>query len=116
MAREEPIWEAERSLWTGGRLAYATHMAPDCLLALSQSSLLDPAEVLDNIDRVPRWRSVAMTGRRAVGGIETLVLGYRAEAERDRESYAALCTSTWRRDGGMWKLIQHHQTPVPAGG
>lgn len=109
----EPIWEAERSLWLGGRLAYATHMAPDFLLALPPPiGVLAMNQVLDSISSVPRWQSVEMRDCQAVGGGETMVLAYRATAARDRESYRALCTSTWRRDGGMWKLIQHQQSPL----
>ena len=108
----EVIWEAERSLWLGGRLAYATHMAADFLLALPPVGVLEMNDVLDSISSVPRWQAVELHDRRMVGGGETMVLGYRATATRDRASYRALCTSTWRREGGLWKLIQHQQSPL----
>ena len=112
--QEQPIWEAEESLWLGGRLAYAALMAPDCLMAFPQIGVLGPDEVLHSLDKTPRWQEVRMSERQQAGGGETCVLAYRAEARRDRGDgrYRALCTSSWRRDGGMWKLIQHHQTPL----
>lgn len=112
--QQQPIWEAEQSLWLGGRMAYAMLMAPDCLMAFPEAGFLGPEEVLHALDKAPRWHEVQMSDRQETGGGETRVLAYRAEARRERgaDRYRVICTSTWRRDGGMWKLIQHHQTPV----
>lgn len=111
MQKREAIWEVEESLWLGGRVAYATHMAPDCLVAFSELGGIGPDEVLDSIHAVPRWHRVEMQGRMTAGGWLTLVLCYRAHAEREGERYCALCTSTYRWESGAWKLIQHQQSP-----
>ena len=53
-----------------------------------------------------------MTGR-AVGraGDGVVVLGYTAEGRREGAApYRCHCTSTYRADGGAWKLVQHQQT------
>ena len=61
----------------------------------------------------PRWASVEMTGRVLGRAGDVVVLGYAAEGRREGAApYRCLCTSTWRDDGGHWKLVQHQQTPV----
>ena len=44
---------------------------------------------------------------------DLMVLGYVAEGRREQTvSQQLVCSSTYRRDGGGWKLIQHQQTPA----
>jgi hypothetical protein len=61
---------------------------------------------------LPGWAWVDMIDR-DVGraGDTVIVLGYRAESSRNgAEPYRCFCTSTYRADGGRWKLVQHQQT------
>ena len=46
-------------------------------------------------------------------GDDVLVLAYKAEGRREgAAAYSAYCTSTYRRSGGRWRLVQHQQTPA----
>jgi hypothetical protein len=81
-------------------------------MAFPGMGVMRAADVLDSLKDEPRWASVHMTDR-AVGrpGDSVVVLGYKAEGRRDgAEPYLAFCTSTYRSDEGIWKLVQHHQT------
>ena len=44
---------------------------------------------------------------------QTIVLAYKATGRReDAKSYSALCSSTYVRDDGRWKLLSNQQTPI----
>lgn len=109
---EDPIWLAERSLWLGGRMAWATWMAPDCLAVLAPGKVLGAEAILDSMGSVPRWQHIEITERCVTGGGDTMALAYHATARRDRDTVKAICSSTWRREAGLWKLIHHHQSPL----
>ena len=50
-----------------------------------------------------------------VGGTsgDLLVLAYKARGLRDGAApYDAECTSTWRKAGDRWRLVQHQQTVI----
>ena len=109
---DEQVWPLEEAFWLGGRETYTQTLAPECLMAFS-IGLLGREDILRSIEGAPRWESVSMTERRVDRPDPgTVVLAYRATAERGAETYAAFCTSTYRRVGEAWKLIQHQQTPA----
>lgn len=105
-------WALEERLWLGGPEAYDGLLDPTCLMAFPGMGVMRAADVLDSLRDAPRWASVAMTDR-TVGraGGDVLVLGYTAEGRRDGAApYRCFCTSTYRRDGSAWRLVQHQQT------
>lgn len=70
--------------------------------------------IAQSLADAPRWASVEMAERH-VGrpAADLLVLAYKARGVRDGAApYGAYCTSTYRRDGDRWLLVQHQQTPV----
>ncbi len=105
-------WALEERLWLEGSSVYDGLLDPECIMAFPGTGVMRAADILDSLKGAPRWASVEMTGR-AIGrpSDAVLVLGYTAEGRRDGAApYRCLCTSTYHRDGGTWRLIQHQQT------
>ena len=110
---DEAAWKLEERFWLEGSTVYDALLDPECLMAFPQMGVMRAAEVLDSLEGAPRWTSVEMADR-TIGrpGDDVLVLGYRATGRREgAEPYLTLCTSTYRRNEGAWKLVQHQQTP-----
>lgn len=105
-------WETERGLWLRGADFYRRAVDPECLMAFPGMGLARFPKILSGIAAAPRWSEVAFEDRQLGRiGDDVLVLGYRATAKRGRgNSYRCFCTSTYRRDGERWKLVQHQQT------
>jgi hypothetical protein len=105
-------WRMEERFWLEGSSFYEASLDPECLMAFPGMGVLLAAEIVDSIKGAARWSSVEMTDRKlARPGDTLLVLGYRATGYRDSaEPYLAFCTSTYRREGDVWKLVQHQQT------
>lgn len=109
---DRAAWRLEERFWLEGSTVYDTLLDPECLMAFPGMGVMRAADVLDSLKSASRWASVAMTDR-TIGrpGDAVLVLGYKAAGRRDgAEPYTAFCTSTYRRDEGTWKLVQHQQT------
>jgi hypothetical protein len=110
---DEALWTGEQRLWLEGRAAYDALLDPAAVMAFAGVGVLSGAAIARSLEGVPRWSGVDMEGRvlaRPAPGLA--VLAYRAEAMRPGEPpYRALCSSTWRRDGADWRLVQHQQTP-----
>ena len=105
-------WALEERFWLEGSGVYDALLDPECLMAFPGMGVMRAADILDSLKGVPRWSSVEMAGR-MIGrpGDAVLVLGYAAEGRRDGAiPYRCLCTSTYRRDGASWRLVQHQQT------
>lgn len=88
---------------------------PACVMAFpAPAGIMHGAGIAESLAGAPRWSSVAMADRhvgRAVPDVH--VLAYRARAQSDGAApYEAYCTSTYRRDGDRWRLVQHQQTPA----
>ncbi|WP_230534336.1 hypothetical protein [Microvirga roseola] len=107
-------WELERQFWTGGLEFYERHLDCECLMALPGVGVMRAAEILASMKDAPRWVSVEMAERAMTKPSEIiLVLAYRATGHRNGSApYNAVCTSTHRAAGTMWKLVQHQQTLV----
>ena len=115
MDEEHDLWALERSLWLGGAEVYERALDATCLAALPGVGIVTAAAaILKSIEEAPRWDEVEMDERqlaRPADGIA--VLAYRAVGRREgAEPYRTLCTSTYRRDGPRWRLVQHQQTPT----
>jgi len=114
MDEEHDLWGLERSLWLGGPEVYERALDPACLAALPGVGLLTAAAaILASVREAPRWDSVDMEERHLARPADDFaVLAYRARAQRaDADPYDVWCTSTYRRVGAAWRLVQHQQTP-----
>ena len=105
-------WALEERFWLEGPSVYDDLLDPACLMAFPRIGVMRASDILDSLQGAPRWASVEMSGQ-TVGraGEAVIVLGYMAEGRMEGpEPYRCFCTSTYRADGGHWKLVQHQQT------
>jgi hypothetical protein len=114
MTESDTIWRLETGFWLNGRDHYDRHLATSARMVFP-----DPAGILANdriiagIEGAPRWQSVDFDAQVETRLGDTVVIAYRATGHRnDRAPYRALCSSTYVRDGGEWKLLMHQQTPL----
>jgi hypothetical protein len=87
--------------------------------AVGDALLVVPGTVMPVSDWIeslagPQWSSFRISDASLVElGDDAAALVYRADATRvGADPYAALITSTYRREGGRWKLALHQQTPL----
>lgn len=112
--QDDELWAIEQRLWRDGPAAYEEVLDPACIMAFPQMGLLRARQVIETLEKAPRWEDVTMRDR-AIGraGDAAAVLAYSAEAHREgADPYRCLCTSTYRRDADAWRLIQHQQSPA----
>ena len=120
MTTREELLELERAGWealsasgaAAGRF-YAENLARDILMLLPGGMLVDDREqAIESMGGVP-WTSFELSEERVLElGDEAAVVVYRATARRGDMSYAALFSSSYVREGGVWKLAVHQQTPA----
>jgi hypothetical protein len=113
--RMSDLWAIEESLWLRGADAFATFVDPECLMVFAAPvGILQGERIIASLAQAPRWAQIDMTERMVAQAVADLVvLAYRAEGRRPgADPYRALCTSTYRRDGARWRLVQHQQTPA----
>lgn len=112
---EHALWNLERAFWLGGVDVYEDHLAADALMVFpAPAGVLDRAATIAAIASAPRWRSVLFSAQRSLQpAAGVCILCYAVEARRDdaETGYAALCSSTYARQGEQWKLVLHQQTP-----
>ena len=112
---DEEAWRVEERFWTGGEEHYREALDPACVMAFpAPAGIMHGAGIARSLAGAPRWASVEMAGRHAARpAADLLVLAYKARGTRDgAPPYEAYCTSTHRRDGDRWRLVQHQQTPL----
>ncbi len=109
MSLTEERWDDETAWWTMGAAEARQRAHPSCVAVIG-GRLYQGEDMLAAIDAGGAWDSVQMTDRRMVEGEDCIVLGYAAVARRaDGSDFAALCTSTWVRQGDDWQIVQHQQ-------
>lgn len=109
---DDDIWMLERQLWLDGVEVYEKSMDQACVMAFPGMGVMKAVDVLDSLKRAPRWTNVDMS-HQLVGraGSDVIALAYRAKGQRDdAPEYNCFCTSTYRKDGSRWLLVQHQQT------
>jgi hypothetical protein len=112
---DDEAWRAEERFWTGGTEHHREALDPECVMAFPfPAGIIAGAGIAESLAGAPRWSSVEMAERRVSrSAADLLVLAYKARGVRDGAApYEAYCTSTYRRDGDRWRLVQHQQTPV----
>lgn len=107
------LWDLERRFWLAGSEHYRQVMDPACVMVFPMGVLAGD-EILPSLESAPRWAEVEMAERRLSRPADELaVLAYRASGRREgAAAYEAWCSSTYRRQGSGWRLIQHQQTPA----
>lgn len=112
----EEIVELERALWLEGAERFRACMAEGCVMVFPEPvGILRGDDILAGLEGVPRWSDLALAGLVATTAGDTAILAYRAEARRgDGPPYRALCSSTWIRRAGAWRILAHQQTPLAA--
>lgn len=111
----DELWTEERDFWLKGAAEAARKLDEGCLMAFAGSGILTRRKVVEGLSSAPRWQEVTMSDRASIETDDICVLAYRATARRaGAETYRALCTTTWIRREGDWRIVQHQQTPVPA--
>jgi hypothetical protein len=116
---DERIWSFEESLWKGGADVYRERIDDECLMVLPREPfVMSGREAIEAVTDTPRWDEVALSDREVRRPQEGLiVIAYKAQARRAEQSYAAHCTSTYRRLAPeSWRVVQHQQSLLPAGG
>ena len=111
----DEAWRAEERFWFGGAEHFRQALDPACVMAFpAPAGIMQGAGIAESLAGAPRWSSLDMTERHvARPAPDLLVLAYKARGFRDGVvPYLAYCTSTYRRDGGGWRLVQHQQTPA----
>lgn len=82
-------------------------------MAFAPTGILTRRKVVETLSAGPRWQEVSMSDRASIETDDLCVLAYRATARRaGAETYRALCTTTWVRRDGDWRIVQHQQTPL----
>jgi hypothetical protein len=91
------------------------HLAPEAVMVFAAPvGVLDREGTLASLEHAPRWRQVEIReGRLLRLSEDGVVFVYRAEARREgqKEPYVALCSSSYSRQAGDWKLVAHQQSP-----
>lgn len=111
---DDRVWSFEKSLWDGSPDHYRELIDDECLMVLPHPPfVLGGREAIEAVAGTPRWTEVAFSKERISRPQEgIIVIAYHVEASRDDETYAAACTSTYRRlEHEVWRVIQHQQTP-----
>lgn len=110
MSRTEERWHDEEALWTLGAAEAARRIAPVCIMVFPEG-VMQGQQILDGMKQGSRWQNLRISDRHTSELGDTMVLAYRARASRDGQDRDVLCSSTWVRQGGDWKLVQHQQSP-----
>ncbi|MBD9529035.1 nuclear transport factor 2 family protein [Paracoccus sp. PAR01] len=109
----DELWREERDFWLAGSAEAARKLDDGCLMVFAPAGILTRRKVVENLGASPRWQEVTISDRASIETDELCVLAYRATARRaGAETYRALCTTTWIRRDGDWRIVQHQQTPV----
>lgn len=113
MNETDHLWDLERRFWLRGPEHFARALDPDGVMVFP-FGVLRGAAITASLEGAPRWASVEIGERTLAQPTgELAVLAYRASGRRDGEApYEAWCSSTYRRDGPGWRLVQHQQTPL----
>lgn len=109
-------WEALSSTGEAARAFYDEVLAVEVTMLLPGGlNLRDRDRILDSMSGAP-WTSHSLSDERAVAlAPDVEVVAYRVSARREGEpAYAALCSSTYVRSEGAWRMVFHQQTPVTA--
>lgn len=110
---EQAGWEALSSTPEDAARFYGDVLAPQVLMLLPGGMVIDDRQhAIDSMSGTP-WDRFELGQERVHDlGEGCAAVAYRATASRGGQDYTALCTSTYVRSDGRWRLALHQQTPV----
>ncbi|MCA2011176.1 DUF4440 domain-containing protein [Pararhodobacter sp. CCB-MM2] len=108
------FWNAETRFWLEGTERYPSQLASDAVMVFpAPTGMLKAEAIAESLQDAPRWDSVDFEDQSEARAGDTMVLAYKAIGQRGKERpYVALCSSTYARQAGAWKLLSHQQTPL----
>ena len=109
----EQLLEIERALGGGTGDAYREHLTDDAVVVVPGAAITRE-QCAYAIDATPGWDDFEITDERVVELTgDSALLTYRWSSRRGDETYEALMSSVYVRQGdNSWKLALHQQTPV----
>jgi hypothetical protein len=112
IALEHDGWDALLA-GEGGRY-YREHLTDDALMAFP-FGVLTRAATIDAMESAPRWEGYEIADPQVVElSDDSGIIVYEVVARRPgEEPYAALLSTTFVREGGVWKVAFHQQSPKP---
>lgn len=108
------FWKTEERLWREGAAAYEELLTGDGIMVFGPVGILERDRIVESIRAAPRWSAIEMSDQivREHGG-QVVILAYRARVDREGGgAYEAYCTSTYIREGDVWRIAQHQQSPI----
>jgi hypothetical protein len=120
MNRHGDLLRLERAGWralaTSGDAAaefYDSVLANEVVMLLPGGLVIDDrAQVIESMRGAP-WASYELVDERVLDLTrDSAIVTYRGRAQRVGNDYHALFNSTYVREGGVWKLKVHQQTPI----
>lgn len=109
------LWEAERRFWLEGPAVAGDIVEIDGLFATPLLGILQGETARDVLAAAPRQTDLVFEDGLLVKSGDTAVLGYRAVARAaSGDPFVSICTSTWIRHEGTWRMLHHHQSTPPA--
>ena len=114
----ERLIELEREGWHAlvageGGPYYREHLTAGALMAFP-FGVMTREEAIAAMESAPPWERFEITEPRVVElGSDGGIVVYKVEAQRPRqETYRAVASSTFVREGSAWKLAFHQQSPT----
>ena len=112
---DDRVWRFEERLWTADADHYQSCIDDHCLMVLpAPPFVFTGQQSIEAVKATPRWTGVEISRRQVARPEEGLiVIAYHVQAEKEGVSYAAYCSSTYRRAGHEdWRVVQHQQTLI----
>jgi Domain of unknown function (DUF4440) len=110
IALEHEGWDALVA-GEGGRY-YREHLTADALMAFG-FGVLTRAATIEALESAPPWERYEIADPQVVArGDDSGIVVYEVVARRPREEpYSAVVSTTFVRDGDVWKVAFHQQSP-----
>ena len=110
IALEHEGWDALVA-GEGGRY-YREHLTDDALMAFP-FGVLTRAATIEAMESAPAWEHYAIADPQVVAlSADSGIVVYEVVAQRPgEEPYAAVVSTTFVRDGDVWKVAFHQQSP-----
>lgn len=113
IALEHEAWEALSTSGEAAAAFYGERLARDVVMLLPGDMVIDDRAAVVESMQGPPWDAYSLGDERVVElAPDAAVVAYRGQARRGGHDYAALFTSTYRREDGAWRLAIHQQTPI----
>ena len=109
----ETLLQIERTLGGGRGDDYRAHLTDDAVVVVPGAAI-GREQCAYAIDATPGWDEFEISEERVVKLTpDSALITYRWSSSRGEETYEALMSSVYvKNGGGEWKLALHQQTPV----